>query len=153
MFRTRTIYTVDFCRDNSTSSIDVHLTKKEEAISLFEGIIAYCSKVLSQKEIKTIIEILETKKEVMLEECDFPAVYDEMLNELIAAYRERYGVKKEKRRKFPYCVDPSELEVMFEQNFDITDVHIDSIDINANLKCGWRDLTLIMKFREVKEDE
>jgi hypothetical protein len=126
MNKARSIYTVDFCRDNSSSSIEIELMKGNETISLFEGIIEYCSKVLSQKEIKTIIKILESKKEVMLEECDFPKVYDGMLNDLITAYEERYGLKDTNIGKH-YRLSLYGLEEIIKQHYDLDQIHIDSV--------------------------
>jgi hypothetical protein len=162
MTKARSIYTVDFCRGNATSSIEVELMKGNETISLNHCNIAYCSEVLSQKEIKTIIEILETKKELMLKECDFPSVYGEMLDDLITAYEGRYDkrAKKAKKRKLGFSVSGGKLEEILGEYFKMKDVHIYSIDVGNNRdNAAWislkesDDCYLVLSFREVEEDE
>ena len=126
MTKARSIYTVDFCRDNAHPSIEIKLMKGYETISLYCHSIAYYSKVLSQKEIKTIIEILETKKEVMLKECDFPIVYGAMLNDLITAYEERYGMKDTNIGK-QYRLPLYGLEEIIKKHYELDQIHIDSV--------------------------
>ena len=126
MIKARSIYTVDFCRDDASPSIEIKLMKGNETISLFGGIIENCSKTLSQKEIKTIIEILETKKELMLKECDFPKVYDEMLDDLITAYEGRYGMNDTNIGK-QYRLPLYGLEEIIKKHYELDQIHIDSV--------------------------
>ena len=139
MNKARTIYTVDFSIDSSSPSIEVELMKGNNTISLTHYNIAYCSKLLSQKEIETVIEILETKKELMLKECDFPSVYSEMLDELITAHDERYGVKDTYIEK-QYRLSRYGLEWLLRQHFDLEEVHIDSVIGGVNHICNQIDL-------------
>ena len=161
MTKARSIYTVDFCRDNASPSMEIELMKGNETISLDRHSIAYCSKVLSQKEIKTIIEILETKKELMLKECDFPKVYDEMLNDLIIAYKERYGkqVKKEDEHKIHDSLSITELEEILRHHYKLKEVRVDSIYAGSDsyntmkIEVGFPKGFLVLSFSGVEEND
>lgn len=141
MINARSIYTVDFCRGNAYPSIEIELMKGNETISLYRHSIAYYSKVLSQKEIKTIIGILETKKELMLKECDFPKVYDEMLNDLITAYEERYGMNDTNiGKEYSYRLPLYGLEEILKKHYEVDQIHIDSVVGGVNPTCRRIDL-------------
>lgn len=129
MFKSRNIQGVEFCRDESVTSIEVRLSGKKNPISLFDGIINHCSKKLSESEMGTVIEILTCKKEVMLREDDFPVVYGEMLKDLIIAYNGRYGkqVKKDNNWKPEYGLNIAELEEVLRDYYNLKEVRVNSI--------------------------
>ena len=126
MIKARSIYTVDFCRDNAHPSIEIKLMKGKGTITLHHCGIAFYSKKLSQKEIETAIKILESKKELMLKECDFPCVYDEMLDDLITAYEERYGMNDTNIWK-QYRLPLYGLEEIIKKHYELDQIHIDSV--------------------------
>ena len=89
------VESAEFCRCGSALYIDVVLPKVSESISLWDGIIDFCAKKLSEKELEDVISILSRKKEAMVKGRNFPAAYGAMLSDLIEVQRERYGVRYE----------------------------------------------------------
>lgn len=134
MIKYKGVIRASFCRAGRQGYIDVHLRGLEKTISLVDGIIAYCSKALSEKEIKTVIEILECKKELMLKERNFPPVYEEMLSDLIEVYKERYTkqVNKGNRRLSQDSLSITELEKVLERHYKVKEVCINSIYAGSN---------------------
>ena len=134
MYNARNVQRVLFCRGACVEWIEVQLKGKKEPISLYKNIIDHCSKKLSESEMGTVLEMLTRKKEVMLEECNFPYIYDEMLNELIIAYKECYGKqdKKDNKRLPQYTVSINQVEGVLEQYFDFKHVRVDSIFAGSN---------------------
>jgi hypothetical protein len=63
MFKKKNVVRVEFCRD-SVLSIDVYFAGRTQSTSLFEGIIAYCSDVLSEREIEAVINMATSKKKL-----------------------------------------------------------------------------------------
>lgn len=160
MFKRTHNIQAEFFRNPGGESIDVYLPRWKVTLNLFEGFIDNDSKVLSEKEIAKVIDILSRKKEAMLKQHNFPQVYDKILSELIGVQIERYGVKKAKKRKLCFSVSGGKLEEILGEYANIQNVHIDSIYIGSN-KYGVErigsesdDRYLVsLSFREVEEDE
>ena len=155
------VVSAKFCREPFVTrpSIEITIRGASAAISLWRGNIEYCAGVLSEKELEVVIAILSQHKEVMLEERNFPPIYEEMLSELIDAQIARYGVKKEGGRALGYSVSVDKLEEILGDYYKIKDAHIYSIDVGGNKSKAERiDLSgdyryFVMSFRETKEEE
>ena len=91
------VVSAKFCREPFVTcpSIEITIRGASAAITLWHDNIEYCAGVLSEKELEVAIAILSQHKEVMLEERNFPPVYEDMLSDLMDAQIARYGVKKE----------------------------------------------------------
>ena len=223
-YKCKHVKSAKFFRDSSTTSIVVILFENTKLISLFADNIARYTKNLSEIEIEEVVTILSHDKTAMLKQCNFPAIYDEMLSDLIEVQRvrygaviregtslptkkrhlekeleklkdigirfqevktendilrrmllrwgtireenlskksiERYGVKKDKKKKLGYSVSLYELEGILNEYFKIKKAHVYSIDVGSDRSNAERiDLEsdsryLVLSFREGgKKDE
>jgi len=163
MRKNKNVVSAKFCREPfvSTPSIEVTIRGASESISLFDGIIDHCARVLSEKELEGVIAILSEYKAVMLEERNFPPIYEEMLSDLIKVQKARYGTegKKEGGRALGYSVRVDKLEEILGDYYKIRDVHIYSIDVGGTRSKSERiDLSgeyryFVMSFREENRDD
>jgi hypothetical protein len=165
MIKTRTITWAEFHWGTSTTSIDVFLKGNRKPISLFADNIDFLSRKLSKSEIDMVIQKLLIKKEVLSRKGDFPHIYDEMLQDLISTYKERYGGqvwKGEDRNditsKCHYTLSINQLEELLEKRYKFTRVRIDSVSVGKTDSSMTTveiepEGSLFVSFREVEEDE
>lgn len=160
MIKTGTIFDAEFHRGISTNSIDVLLKGGEEPTSLYAGSIGLQCRKLSKNEIDTVIQILLIKKERRLRKGDFPYIYDEMLSDLITAYKERYGKQDEKAkdRERHYMLSINQLEELLKERYKFKGIRFDSVTASRKDSCMTKievgsEGTLFVSFREVDEDE
>ena len=144
------VVSAKFCRE-PFSNLEITMRGLSTVISLWYDNIDYYARVLSEKELEESIAILSQHKEVMLEERNFSPIYEDMLSDLMDAQIARYGVKRSDRVITPWrCMVIHDVEKMFEQNFNIKDVHIHSCNFSCNPDNGrWTDLTMNLKFRDI----
>lgn len=152
----------EFFRNSGVECIEVYLPGEKESLDLIGGIVDSCSKVLSEKEIAKVIDILSRKKEAMLKQHNFPPVYAKMLSDLIDVQRKRYDkrAKKAKKRRLEYSVSGGKLEEILGEYANIQNVHIDSIYVGSNKYSVERigsesdnRYLVLLSFREVEEDD
>jgi hypothetical protein len=151
MFNRKQKIQARFFRNSSVVCIEVYLPREEWPLCLFEGIVDYCSRVLGEKEIAKVIDILSRKKEAMLKHHNFPLIYDEMLFELIGAQRKRYDVqvKKEKKRKLGYSVSVGKLEEILSKYYNLEKVFIHSIHAGSSIQ---DTKTIVLRANKEKDD-
>jgi len=151
-----------FCREPFVqhSSIKVSLRGVSTAIPLWQGNIEYCARALSEKELEEVIAILSQYKAVMLDERNFPPVYEEMLSDLIKTQRERYGVRgKKEERRYETLLNLYEIEELLKQHFNRKEVRIDRVLTVDNrddakwISLGEKDRTLYISFFVGEEEE
>lgn len=146
----------EFCRAG-TPHIAVFLSREGQTVYLFRGLIEHGCRKLSEAELEEVIDILTFKKRKMLKRCDFPAIYDDMLSDLIEVYRKRYVKRGKKLNK--YSLSVWQLEELIEQRYNFKEVHIDSIYAGSNkgnaakIEVGSPDRVLYVSFSEEIEDD
>ena len=159
MFKSKEVLQAEFYRGSSSPSIEVQFKGNKKTISLFESNIAYCARKLSEIEIEEVVTILSRDKKAMLKQRNFPPIYEEMLSDLIEVQRERYGVKKDKKRKLGYSVSLGKLEEILGLYFKVKKVRVYSIDVGRDRSdVDWIDLDsdssyLVLSFREGERTE
>ena len=155
------VESAEFCRDGSTSYIDVILPKVSGSISLWDGFIVFYAKELSEVELEEVISILSRKKEAMLKQRNFPLVCEEMLSDLIGAQRERYGVHAEKKVKSTrwYGVSIGKLEEILGLYANLEDAHVTRVYVGTDklgldrIDLGKNNRELFVQFREAGEED
>jgi hypothetical protein len=159
MFKSKEVLQAEFYRGRDSSSIEVQFKDNKGTISLFENNIAYYTRKLGEIEIEEVVTILSRDKKAMLKQCNFPAIYDKMLSDLIEVQRVRYGVEKDKKRKQDYIVTIDKLDEILSEYYKIKDAHVYSIDVGSDQTHAERiDLEsvyryLILSFREGDEED
>jgi len=136
MWKTKTVVDAKFNRKGSNNSIDVFLPSGGKLLSLFDGIIGYGARGLSEIEIEQVISILKQKKDKMgVRGC--PQVFEDMLSDLCDVHVKRSATSiqrgnKKTKTSTRFRQGRERLEDLLKQHHAYKEVHITSITIGLN---------------------